>query len=135
MMGRAAQPAGEHHRDLLGAADPDVVGHERLEEAARAARVVEHERAGRLDLAHGELPPVPDGAILGGQRCRDLGDPAVEERLHMLGAEGVADRLQPGGVRARREPVVQLGESKPVTKCLPFGPFVAVSQTLAFHGA
>ena len=59
VVGRSAQLAGEHERDLFGAADPDVVGHERLEEAAGAARVVEHERAGDLDLAHRELPPVP----------------------------------------------------------------------------
>ena len=44
--------------DLFGAADADVVGDERLEERAGAARVVEDEGAGHLDLAHRQLPPV-----------------------------------------------------------------------------
>ena len=64
-LGRLADLAGEHHRDLLGPADVDVVGDERFEEAAGAARVVEHERARHLDLPHRELPPVAGGAVLG----------------------------------------------------------------------
>ena len=113
MLGRASELAGEHERDFFGAADPDVVLHQRFEERSCAARVVEHERAGGLDLAHRELPPVPGGTILGRERRRDLGDPAIEERLHVLGAEGVADRLQPLGLIAGREPVRQRGERDP----------------------
>jgi hypothetical protein len=44
---------------LLGAADADVVGDERLEEAARPARVVEDHRGGHFDLAHRQLPQYP----------------------------------------------------------------------------
>jgi hypothetical protein len=51
MLGRPAQVSGEHERDLLGTADPDVVLHEGFEEAARATRSVEHECPGHLDLA------------------------------------------------------------------------------------
>ena len=40
--GRATQRAGEHRRDLLGTADADAVLHERFEEVAGAAGVVEH---------------------------------------------------------------------------------------------
>ena len=45
-LGRAAQRAGEDDRDLFGAADADVVGDERLEEAAGAAWVVEDHACG-----------------------------------------------------------------------------------------
>ena len=45
LAGGLADLAGEHERDFLGAADADVVGHERFEEGAGAAWVVEHERA------------------------------------------------------------------------------------------
>ena len=37
---------------------------QRFEEAAGAAGVVEHQRAGHLDLAHRQLPPVAGGAII-----------------------------------------------------------------------
>ena len=40
--GRATQRAVEHRRDLLGTADADAVLHERFEEVAGAAGVVEH---------------------------------------------------------------------------------------------
>src|SRR6266511_1563741 len=50
--GRLAHLAGKDDGQLLGAADVDVVGHQRLEEAACPARVVEDERARDLDLAH-----------------------------------------------------------------------------------
>jgi hypothetical protein len=71
MVCRAPELSGEDHGDLFGAADPDVVGHERFEEAAGAAGVIEHERARRLDLAHREFPPVSGGTILDGQRRHD----------------------------------------------------------------
>src|SRR3954452_14290140 len=61
--GRSAQRASEDQRDLLGAADADVVAHQRFKAATLAARVVEHQRAADLDLAHQELPPVARGAI------------------------------------------------------------------------
>ena len=126
MLGRSTQLAGEDHRDFFGAADLDVVRNERFEERSGAAWVVEHERAGRLDLAHGELPPVSGGAILRRERRRDLGDPAIEERLHVLGAEAVADRLQPPRVLARREPVRQRGEPDTGLRGLALGPLVPV---------
>ena len=120
MLGRSPQLTGEDHRDLFGAADPDVVLNERFEEAAGAARVVEHERAGRLDLAHRELPPVAGGTILDRERRWDVGDPAIEERLHVLGAEGVAYRLQLLGLITGREPVRQAHR----TRCRPSRPGV-----------
>ena len=126
MLGRASELAGEHHRDFFGAADPDVVLHQRFEERTGAARIVEHERAGRLDLAHRQLPPVPGLTILGSERRGDLGDPAIEERLHVLGPEGVADSLQPAGLIAGREPVRQRGKRDPGFGGLAFGPFVPV---------
>lgn len=50
-LGGAAQRAGEDHRELFGAPDADIVGHQRLEEASGAARVVEDQRAAGFDLA------------------------------------------------------------------------------------
>jgi hypothetical protein len=73
--------AGGHDRDLFGAANRDVVGNQRFEEAPGATRRVEHQRARHLDLAHRQIPPIAGGAILAAQRRRNLGDPAVKERL------------------------------------------------------
>ncbi len=46
---------------LLGAAHIEVVDRQRLEEPASVAGVAEHDGARDLDLAHGDLPPVPGG--------------------------------------------------------------------------
>ena len=55
---RLVRPRGwrPNTADLMGAPDANVVGHEGLEEALGPARIVEHQRARDLDLAHGQLP-------------------------------------------------------------------------------
>jgi hypothetical protein len=55
---------------LLGTADVEVVGAQCLEEPAGLAGCVEHEGAGDLDLAHGDVPPVARGPVDLGQRQR-----------------------------------------------------------------
>ena len=93
---------GEHGGDLMGTADADVVGDEGLEEAAGPPGVIEHQRAGDFDLAHRQLPPIAGCPVGGGERDRDGGDPPVEETLHVVGAEAVADALQPVRIGRRR---------------------------------
>jgi len=58
--------AGEDELDLFGAAQVQVVGDQCLDEPAGPARVIEHQGAGGLDLAHRQPPPVagvPVGSI------------------------------------------------------------------------
>jgi hypothetical protein len=130
LRGRLAHLAGEHERDLLGAAYVDVVGHQRFKEAARAARVVEDERAGDLDLAHRELPPVACTPIIDGERCRDHAHPTVEERLHVAGVKAVAELLQPPRLRADGEAVRERGEGNPGSCAPALGPLVPVDPHL-----
>ena len=133
--GRAACAVGhEHGPDLVGAADADVVGHERLEEPAGPAGVVEDDGARHLDLAHGQLPPVPGVPVGGGERGRDDCRPAVEERLDVVGTETVADRLQRARVVTGGEPVGQLSEGDTGPAGLAFGPLVAVEPDLGRVG-
>jgi hypothetical protein len=47
----ALRGAGEEHLDVLGPAEVEVVGHERLEEGGRAGGVIEDDGAGDLNLA------------------------------------------------------------------------------------
>jgi hypothetical protein len=122
--------AGEDQRDLLGPPDADVVGDQRVKEAARAARIVEHQCAADLDLAHRELPPVAGGAIFARERRRQLGDPAVEESLHVLGAEAVADRLQHAGLITGGEAVRERAIFHAGVLGLALGPFVPVDPDL-----
>jgi hypothetical protein len=133
--GSVCAAGGRTRRDLLGAADADVVLHQRLEARARAARVVEHLRARDLELAHRQLPPVPGETIPCSQRRGDGDDPAVKERLPVLGAEAVADRLQPLGIGAAREPVVQPLIPQPDARRLALDPLVPLTHTFAGHGA
>ena len=55
VLGAGSTNAGlvaEHDVDAFGSSDVDVVGYERFEEPAGAARVIEHQGAGHFDLAH-----------------------------------------------------------------------------------
>ena len=130
LAGRLPHLAAEDDRHLLGAADADVVGDERLEEAPCPPRVVEDERARDLDLAHRQLPPVAAGAVGLAERGRDHRQPAVEEGLHVAGAEPIAERLQPPRLRAAREPVAERGEGNAGALGLPLRPLVAVEPHL-----
>lgn len=102
-----ANLAGEDGGHFVGAADADVVGDQGLEERACPAGVVEDKGAGDLDLAHGELPPVTSFVIGLGKGCWDDGEPAVEERLDILGSEVIADRLEAFGLLTGGEAVGQ----------------------------
>jgi hypothetical protein len=125
-MGRSAERTGEDHGHLVGSADADVVGHQRLEESSGPARVIKDQGAGSLDLAHRQFPPEPRGPVGVGERGGDTGDPAVEERLNVGGPEAVADGLEALGSGAGGEPVGQFGEADPSPAGLPFGPLMSV---------
>jgi hypothetical protein len=126
----AQRPAAKRARHCLWATDPDVVGDQCLEEGAGAAGISEHERAGHLDPAHRQLPPVAAGAILGVERRRDHDDPTVKERLHVAGAEAVAQCMQAVGLGGARKPVGERGEREPVPGGLALGPFVPIEPHL-----
>ena len=57
-LGVAADLAGEDDLHVVRAADVQIVGDQRLEEAAGMARCVEDDGAGDLHLPHRGLPPV-----------------------------------------------------------------------------
>lgn len=63
--GVAADASAEDDFDVVGSAEVEVVDDEGFEEAAGVPRLVEHDGAGDLDLAHRGLPPVPGILILG----------------------------------------------------------------------
>ncbi len=122
--------AGEDDLDVVGSAEVEVVGDQRLEERPGVAGHVEDQGAGGLDLPHRQLPPVARGPVGVGQRQRQDRHPPVEEPLDPLRPELVADRLQPGGVGAGGEPVGQLGEPDPGVDGLALGPLMAVDPHL-----
>lgn len=126
--------AGEHGGDLVRSADADVVGHQRLEEAAGPAGIVEDQRAGRLDLAHRQLPPVAGLPVSGGERDGDGGDPAVEEAVHHPGPEAVADGLEPLRLVAGSKAVGECPKADPGLGGPAFGPLVAVDPDLGRIG-
>ena len=97
----------------------------------RACRgLVEHDGAGDLDLAHGDVPPVAAGPVGVRQGQRQPGPPPLAEPLDGVRTEGVAELLQPGRVVGGGEPVVQLGEPDPRRRRGAFGVLVAVEPDL-----
>jgi len=75
-------------------ADVQIVGDQRLEEAAGMTRRIEDDGAGDLHLPHRDLPPVPGVMVPGGKRQRQPVQPPLHEHIDRARPEPVADRLQ-----------------------------------------
>jgi hypothetical protein len=103
----------EDQADLVGAAEIEVVADQRLEEHAARVRAVEHLGQRELGLQDRELIAVAATAVSRGERMRQPRQPAAKERIDLRRGETVADPLQPLGLLARKEPVVQRGERDP----------------------
>jgi len=86
----ALRRALEDDLGALGPADVEVVGYQGLEERAGVPWRGEHDCAGDLDLAHGQLPPEPGRPVSGSQRKREPRHPPGEE--HGDGARAAAGR-------------------------------------------
>ena len=107
----------------------EVVPDELLEEHPPGDRPVQHLGHGELRLPDRDVVAVARGPIDGGERVRQNRQPPAQQRLDLLGAQSLADPLQPGqvsGVVQGGEPVVQRGEPDPGLGGLAFGPLVAI---------
>ncbi len=103
----ADEPAGEDQRNLVRAADVQVVPDDLLEEDPPGHRPVQHLGQGELSLQDGQLIAVAGGDVPGGERVRQDTQPLAQQRVDVRRAEPVADGLQRGRVLARGEPVAQ----------------------------
>ena len=126
----AAGTALEDDLGAFGAADVEVVGDQGLEERPGVTGGGEHQGAGDLDLAHGQLPPEPGRLVSSGERDRQPRHPPGEEHADGAGLQPVADGLQAVRVAGGGEAVGQLGESDPGLDRLALGPFVPVDPDL-----
>ena len=122
----------EDHGHLLGAADADVVGDERLEEAPGPARVVEDQGARHLDLAHGELPEVAGRPVglgeRGGDHCGSSGRRSPGCR------PGRSGRRWPGGAAGSSQeakPLASSVKAMPARSAWRLAHSCPFSQTLA----
>ena len=68
------------------------------------------------------------GLLGGGERQRQPGQPAREERFDVQRVKPVADLVQRGRIGAVPEPVVQGGEADPPVAKLALGPLVPVEE-------
>jgi hypothetical protein len=103
-------PPIEYQADLVEAADSEVVAHDLLEKDPARHRPVQH-------LGH-ENSVCGSTAHIGtqrshrlGERIRQDGQPLAQQRLDVLRAQTVTDRLQRGHVIAGGKAVAQLGEA------------------------
>ena len=93
VLGRTTQRSREDHCDLAGAADPDVVLEEGLEERSGPTRVVEDERGGGRPGAW-TAPPRADSSVGDGEGRGDDGHPLLVEGLDVARPEPVGDVLK-----------------------------------------
>jgi hypothetical protein len=91
---------------------------------------VEHLRQGELGLQDRELIAVAGAAVSPGERVRQPRQPAAKERVDLRRRQTVADPLQPLGLLAGKEPVVQCGERDPRRLRLALRPVMAVEAQL-----
>jgi hypothetical protein len=103
--GVGADLAAKDDLHVGGPAQVEVVGDERLEEAAGVAGRVEHDGAGDLDLAHRALPPVAAIPVRRAQRQRQTSKPTLHEHVDGGRPEPVADRLEPLGSAQAANPL------------------------------
>jgi hypothetical protein len=73
-----------------------------------------------------QVVAVSGGPIVSAERVRQDRQPLAQQGVDLLGAEPVADLLQPAWVIDGGEGVVQRGESDPGLRGLPLRPVVAV---------
>jgi hypothetical protein len=95
---------------------------------------IEHDRAGDLHLAHGDLPPVARRAVFGAKRQGQPVQPPLGEHLNGARLQPVTDLMQGGRVIAGGEAVGQRSEPDPGLGGLPLGPFCPLTQILAGYG-
>ena len=103
----AHQPPVEDQRDLVGAADVEVVADDLLEEDPPGHRLVQHLGQGELGLQDRDVVAVAGGPVGGAERVRQDGQPLAQQRVDLLGSELVADGLQRHRILDRGEPVVE----------------------------
>jgi hypothetical protein len=105
-----------------------------LEEDPARDRAVQHLGEGELRLQHQDLIAVACGAVGGGERVRQPGQPLAQQPVDGGRVQRVAELLQPSGVSAGGEAVVQGLERDPGLGRLALGPLVAVDAQLGVGG-
>jgi hypothetical protein len=95
-----ADLASEDDFHLLGTAEIEVVGDERLDERPSMTRRGEHDRAGELDLSHGQVSPVAGGPVRGRPGQGQPVKPGLAQRCDGLG--GRTGRRSPAMRRDQR---------------------------------
>ena len=125
---------GEQQLDTGGSANIEVVHDQGFEECPGMPGCVEDDRVGGSNLPHRQLPPIPEGAVVLGQRERQEVYPPVEEVLDGGVGEPIADRLKPVRILAGREPVGRGRAADPCGGGLTFGPLVPVNPDLQRGG-
>ncbi len=131
---RPGNPPGEEEVEPIRSAEGEVVPEHLLEARPAPERPVEH--LGLADFHLEEREPVPEarGPILHGERERQVGEPAIEERLDVSRGQALPDGLEGTGVGAREEAVIPGDIGKPTPGTLPLDPLMAVQAALHLVG-
>jgi hypothetical protein len=111
--GAARDPAVEHDRHLVGAAEGELVAQELLEPGPAGLGAVEHPGVGELELAEGEQVAVAAAAILRREGRRQARLPAAQEALDVPDREARRDPLKGGASAQQRKPLSRASKATP----------------------
>jgi len=110
----------------VGATHVQVAADDGFEELSTVQRRIKDLGQADFELPDGESMLIAGRAIVRGQRPGQTSYPAVEEALHIIWTESIADALEAGRIRAPAKPIVETFKGKAKTACLLFGPLVPV---------
>jgi hypothetical protein len=128
----AGDLAIEDQLDFLRASEIEVLADHLLEEQPAVQRPIEHLGQGELGLQDRDVIAVTGAAIGPGERMRQQAQPLAQQGIDLLCREAVADLLQPFGVSAAQDAIVERLERNASLGELAFGVFVTVQAT-AWH--
>jgi hypothetical protein len=132
-LGVARYPSIEDELDLLGAAEVEVLADHLFEEQAAVHRPVEHLSGRELRLQDRDVVAVAGLAVRSGEGMRQEPQPFAQQRVDLAGRKALADRLQPLGIGASEDAVVEGFEGDALLPELALGVFVAVQAQLGIE--
>jgi hypothetical protein len=130
-------PAGdfaiEDRLHLFWATQVEVLADHVLEEQAPVHRPVEHLGQGELGLQDRDVIAIAGLAIGPGEGVWQQTQPLAQQGVDLLCREAIADLLQPRGIGAAQDPIVERREGDAFARQLPLGVFVPIQVQLGIE--
>ena len=131
---RPLKLAVEDQADLVGAADVEVVADDLLEEDPPRHRLVEHLGQGELGLQDRDVVAVAGGAVGGGERVRQDGQPLAQQRVDLAGPRLSQIACSAAGSSTAANPLSSGSNPMPALAAWRWAHSLPLMHSLALYG-